>query len=899
MTAHGSDLADARQALRKGDLRVAQIDLRNAVRSDPDNAEAHYWLAKVSLDLGDPVAAEREVRAASERGFDSHQTVPLLAQTLLAQDKPKDLLNELKATGQDSMLDASVLVARGRAELAQGDIGAAQTSFALAERTAPDAVEPLLAEARLLGSRGDLNGAQAKIDRARAMQPEATEVLLDQAELARVKGDDGSAIKAFDRVIDDQPGNIRALLGRAQLEIAAGQPVNAKVDIDAVQRATPNNIQASYLQAVIQAQAKDFKSADATLDKINTNIDRIPRGYLLRAVVKQQLGQPAQAEAAARRYVDRVPNDLIGYKVLARLQLARHRADFAIETLVGTVPTEQGDPETYDLLGRAYAALGRSDDSINAFRKAGSLAPNDVGLQTRLASVRVGADQAELAMDDLERILRSSPTIPQISEALFFAALATGDLNKAAEALDKVRRAQGTTPVEENLEGLLKLAQLDQPGAAEKFREIVRKYPDFVPAQVNLSRVLTMQGQSAEAEQLLSSLLQRLPGAEPALTMLVSQYLQTDRMPAAIALLKKAHNADPGNAHLAAKLGDLYLRSGGPTEAVAIINNEKSAQDSVELLNLKAAAQLALNQQDQAQDTYSEILKLDPSALAARRKLEALLVKAGDYERARTVIKDGLVFSPRNYQHYLDYVMLDLKVSGIDAAIATARELQQQDLDFEAARALVGDVYMAANRPATAGQAYQYALSEAPSDMLLARLSAALLRTQQPEAALRKVSEWVQQRPDDVFALQLAADLCIAERQYAGVTQYLGRLLEKKPHDPVALNNLAWVYQQQGDNRATELAHEAYILAPSEQTADTLGWILVSAGNLDQGVPLLRQAIALRGSDPSVAYHYGVALNKLGQRDEAKRVLTAAIASQAEFDERAQAQQLLDELNKG
>ena len=45
-TAHADDLADARKAMQKGDLRAAQIDLRNAVRSDPQNAEAHYWLGQ-------------------------------------------------------------------------------------------------------------------------------------------------------------------------------------------------------------------------------------------------------------------------------------------------------------------------------------------------------------------------------------------------------------------------------------------------------------------------------------------------------------------------------------------------------------------------------------------------------------------------------------------------------------------------------------------------------------------------------------------------------------------------------------------------------------------------------------------------------------------------------------
>ena len=44
IAAHADYLSTAKQSLKKGDLKSAQIDLRNAVRDDPQNAEAHYWL---------------------------------------------------------------------------------------------------------------------------------------------------------------------------------------------------------------------------------------------------------------------------------------------------------------------------------------------------------------------------------------------------------------------------------------------------------------------------------------------------------------------------------------------------------------------------------------------------------------------------------------------------------------------------------------------------------------------------------------------------------------------------------------------------------------------------------------------------------------------------------------
>ena len=188
-------------------------------------------------------------------------------------------------------------------------------------------------------------------------------------------------------------------------------------------------------------------------------------------MVKEQLGQAAQAEEAIRRYIARTPNDLAGYRVLAGLQFGKRRPDLAAETLARIGESGQGDAETYDLLGRAYAATGRSEDLVKAFQKAETLAPNDVGLQTRLASARMGAGQAEFAIVDLERTLELAPTAPQVGEALFFAALATGDLHKAADAIEKIRAAQGDTPVVQNLDGLLKRGE---PPIARGGREVPR-----------------------------------------------------------------------------------------------------------------------------------------------------------------------------------------------------------------------------------------------------------------------------------------------------------------------------------------------------------------------------------------------------------------------------------------
>jgi putative PEP-CTERM system TPR-repeat lipoprotein len=903
IAAHADYLSTARDSLKKGDLKSAQIDLRNAVRNDPQNAEAHYWLGRVTFELGDPVASEREAIAARDRGFDPHQTVPLLSQALLAQNKFNEVLDQLKPEGKDALLDASILVARGYAQIGLKRPEDAQKSFAEAQQVAPNAVEPLLADARLAVARADLAGAQQKIDRAIAAQPKSAEALLAKAQLLRLKNDVPGAIAVLDELITDQPSIMQARLDRASLELASGKSDAAKADIDMVLKGTPGNVQAIYLLAVMEAQSRNYKGADADLERISAYIGRIQRAFYLQAVVKEQLGQLEQAEEAARKYLGRAPNDLAAYKVLARIQFAKHRPDEVVETLAKVAESGKADAEAYDLLGRAYAATGQGPEAVTSFQKAETMAPNDVGVQTRLASVRMGMGDPDAAMGDLEHTLQLAPKLPAVSEALFFAALATGDTAKAGDALEKIRAAQGQTEIVGNLDGLFKLAQIDFAGAQATFAGLVQKYPDFTPAKINLARVDIMVGHRDDADAILNEVLAKQPIAEPALTMVVSGYVQANKLTEAADVLEKAHRADPNLTRVTVTLGDVYIRQGAPQKALDLAAAEKGTNaSSTDIMSLKAAAYLALGQKKDARDTYSEILKNDAKVVGARRQLVALLIDAGDFESARAVLTAGIAANPRDYQLYQDYVMVDLKSTGMDAALATADRLQSQDRDFPGIKALKGDVYLAANRPADAVAAYTEAYNASPSSLLVTRLSSAMLRSGRADDANTLLLTWLGKHSDDLTATEQVAEINIATGKWDDAAKYLELLLKQKPHDAVALNNLAWVYQQQGkDGPAQALARQAYVLAPGPQTADTLGWILTTSGDPKNGSTLLRQASgsAAGTGDPRILYHYAVALNDTGDKDAAKKALETVVANQGQFKEKVLAQKLLDDLSKG
>jgi len=90
-------LSAAKESLAKNDAKVAIIQIKNALQANPNLAEARYLLGAALLDTGNVAAAELELRKAQSLNFSPDLVIPKLAASLLAQGKPKKLLEEFSA----------------------------------------------------------------------------------------------------------------------------------------------------------------------------------------------------------------------------------------------------------------------------------------------------------------------------------------------------------------------------------------------------------------------------------------------------------------------------------------------------------------------------------------------------------------------------------------------------------------------------------------------------------------------------------------------------------------------------------------------------------------------------------------------------------------------------------
>jgi cellulose synthase operon protein C len=411
--------------------------------------------------------------------------------------------------------------------------------------------------------------------------------------------------------------------------------------------------------------------------------------------------------------------------------------------------------------------------------------------------------------------------------------------------------------------------------------------------------VLMLQNKPQEAEQQLKGVLDREPTNIAALGSMVPVLLAQGDLQHAVAVMETAHGADPLNPSVTVALAGVMIRANQTKKALELVNaNLKERSTNPELLGMRARLQLILGQNDAARDSYRQILDLEPNNLEVRRALRDQLLGAKNIDAAKSLITEGLRAQPGNLDLLRSFLEIVLQADGLNAAVAAADRLAADPSNQPAARLLKGDVYSMAGRFPEAINAYNEELRSEPSSELLLRVAAAQAAGGQPDQGAQGLREWLASHPADADVAEALASFDLSAHRYYEAESHLQVALNKQPRDANALNNLAWVYQQRKDARALTTAQKAYLISPTAQVADTLGWIMTTDGNAASGITLLRQAAVQLGDLPTVRYHLAVALKDTGHPADAIALLQPIVQGPVSFDEKQDAARLLDELNR-
>jgi tetratricopeptide (TPR) repeat protein len=131
-----------------------------------------------------------------------------------------------------------------------------------------------------------------------------------------------------------------------------------------------------------------------------------------------------------------------------------------------------------------------------------------------------------------------------------------------------------------------------------------------------------------------------------------------------------------------------------------------------------------------------------------------------------------------------------------------------------------------------------------------------------------------QQFPNDGDLLYEQAMMAEKLNRLDEMERLLRRVIELKPDNAHAHNALGYSLADRSQRlpEARQLIQRALELAPGDPfITDSLGWVEFRLGNLDEALRLLRTAYRAR-PDPEIGAHLGEVLWALGQRDEARRI---------------------------
>src|SRR6185436_3499212 len=132
-------------------------------------------------------------------------------------------------------------------------------------------------------------------------------------------------------------------------------------------------------------------------------------------------------------------------------------------------------------------------------------------------------------------------------------------------------------------------------------------------------------------------------------------------------------------------------------------------------------------------------------------------------------------------------------------------------------------------------------------------------------------SDWLVKNPNDPEVRRQRGTLLLSLGDRAGARRELEAALKLRAEDPVTLNNLGGLRQEEDPNRSLSLVTQAANVAPrSPEIVDTLGWLKFQRRDHAGALPLLQRAHNLDSNNSEIAYHLALALDATGKRAEAK-----------------------------
>jgi len=831
-------LSRGEQAYSDGDFRAAIIDAKDVLRDEPDNMRGRLLLGRAAIEVGDGAAAEKEIRHAVELGTGTSQVAAVFARSLLLQGKFDEVLNEVPAEG--IVLTETEIVVRV--------------------------------------VRGDAHMGLQQVEDARKMY-------LSALQLA--------------------PDNLDARLGIVTTYVVERNYLQARSALESVLGSFADNPRVWLYSGSFNMQVGDFETAEANFEVARelagSRGDDAAGVHAVTGLAESLLEQ--HEVESARPHVDQLlaeATESFRTKLLvARIAYADQDWMLAQQNLQQILRVAPKFRPAQVLLGTVHLRRGNLSQAEMYLSAAVASMSSDVTARQLLAETQLQMQKADEALESLAPIISAADADLVSLQMAARASLGRRDIEDAVEFL---QRSNDENPGDADLQFQL-AATLLRAGRDEE-------------AQILLNRVdVTDSADNAYRRDTLR-VLAEIRNGKAADALLAAQ------------LVADSYSDRSGAFNL---LGAMQLANNDPNAAQASFEEaEKLNPEGMVSRRYLAAIHETAGEIASAAARYESILADDPDATWAMAALGRIMLVREDYAAAAEFFRRALDAAPESANYRLGVAKAEAKLGNSDAAISMLEDeieaslehvpsavmlgtlkakagdivgakdivmrLQQQYPEDPSVYAFEGEVHVLAGNMTRADSAYDKALSLGAAKSHALR-SHRIKRQLGVIDAERPLLEYLSAQPLDNQMRGVLAEAYMRSNNLGKSISAYERVVADEPDNAIALNNLAWTYYLAKDPRAIGIAQKARNAMPaSGSIVDTLGWIMIQQGSVEEGEQLLLQAIEMENGRAEVRYHHAVALTKLGRFDEARNTLRRILESDEKFSSRNDAEDLLTEL---
>lgn len=893
----------AQELAAQGELNAAAIEYKNALQKNPQDAEVRFALAELYLKQELGRAAEKELLQARQLGMDEERIGPPLGEALLLSRDFKRVLELVNpALAKTVTKRADMLRINADAQFGLGQVDLACTQYQEALNLEEKLVTAYWGLARCALVREGVEAARAMYNKALELDPEHARIRAEFGNMEYGLGNHAAAEKQFAEAMKLDSDLLQAQAGFALVVYLQGRVEQGSAEIGRLREKYPDSPLGKSLQAMIDYDKRDYTAAFKTSSEALKDIPNHLPTLALHGRAAYQLGLYDEAWRSLSKFLLANPADAHVRKLVAYSLIQRKRNLDALETLLPLINEQSSDVDALILAGGVNALLNKDKVAGKFYERALAVDSKSAAAHIGLAKIQTTSHENRGAKAHLQKALLIDPNNLQASYGLARLHLGRGEYEQALDVqadIEKKWPNRIETPV---LKAQILYDLKDVAGARRILEAYLAAVPTDVGAALNLARIDIAENKLADAKRLVKSVLSQKSDHLEALLTQARIAGQEGNAKEHLKWLQQAVQSHPANIVPALELALHYLNDNQPYKALEWARHaEKIKADAPEVLIVLAATQIAAGEKENALASYHRLATsaLPNSPAIQLRHAQLQLEVKSDRESARFSLRRALQLQPDYLEAQAALISLDVSDRKYNGALELARKVQSQRSAEAIGHVFEGDLLMAQNRYMAAVDAYRKGIDKRGGGTAAANIHRSLVLAGRKAEAEKALDEWLAKHPSDIPVRLYRADSAIVEGRFEIARVELETIQRIKPDLPNVLNNLATIYASTRDPRALDFAQRANKLVPNNPfIADTLGWILVERGQIEQGLVLLRKAQTMQPEHPLINYHLAVALARSGAKNDARGILRNLLSGSQAFPERPQAEALLKQVNR-